>query len=123
MDDSEKQAQRVVEIDTFVRHRIKFIRSRQGRTQADIALALGIVPQQYHKYESGVLRLSSGMVAQIADALECSILELVPEELRRDKSLDPEVRLDALKQEVTEMILDTDREDVLVAIKVLLGRR
>ncbi len=123
MDEHEQQAQRVAEIDTFVRHRIKFIRSRQGRTQSDIAAALGIVPQQYHKYESGVLRLSSGMVAQIADALECSILELVPEELRRDKSLEPAVRLDALKQEVTELILDTTREDVLVAIKVLLGRR
>jgi transcriptional regulator with XRE-family HTH domain len=115
-------AKRVADLDTGIRHRIKFLRSREGKTQAEVAQALGIVAQQYHKYESGILRISSGMLVQIADILNCSISELIPESMPRDRSIDPAVRLDALRQELVDIVLDTRSEDVLIAVKTLLSR-
>ncbi len=122
-DTKETKARQIAEIEAAVRHRIQFLRKRQGVTQSKVAEGLGIVPQQYHKYESGVLRLSAGMIAQIANILDCSILDLVPRELRGDGTLEPGARLDALKQELTSLILDESSEDVLIAVLTLMRAR
>lgn len=122
-DTKEAKARQIAEIEAAVRHRIQFLRKRQGITQSKVAEGLGIVPQQYHKYESGVLRLSAGMIAQIANILDCSILDLVPRELRGDGTLEPGARLDALKQELTSLILDESSEDVLIAVLTLMRAR
>ena len=114
------RAKTVMDTDSAVRERIKSVRVQQGITQAAVAESLGIVPQQYHKYESGVLRLSGGMLIQIARVLECSILDLVPEEARQISELDPIKKLDILKQELTMLVLDAQSEDVLIAMKTLL---
>jgi transcriptional regulator with XRE-family HTH domain len=116
----EAKAREVADIEAAVRHRIQFLRKRQGVTQADMAEGLGIVAQQYHKYESGVLRLSSGMLAQIARILDCSILDLVPQELRSSNGLDRDARLDALKQELSGLILEENSQEVLIAVLTLL---
>ncbi len=122
MDQVANNAKRVADLDTSIRHRIRFLRAREGKTQAEMAQALGIVAQQYHKYESGILRISSGMLVQIADALNCSISELVPEAIPRDRTMDPSARLDALRQELVDIVLNTRCEDVLIAVKTLLSR-
>ncbi len=119
----EAKAHEIADIEAAVRHRIQFLRKRQGITQAQVADDLGIVAQQYHKYESGVLRLSGGMLAQIARVLDCSILDLVPQEYCGDKRLDQEARIDALKQELTTLILDETSNDILVAVLTLLRSR
>lgn len=122
MNEKESKAEQIRDLDTAVRQRIKSVRTQQGVAQAAVAEELGIVPQQYHKYESGVLRLSGGMIAQIARVLDCSVTDLVPEELQGDRALDPVKRLDILKQELTMLILDQESEDVLVALKTLLTK-
>ena len=114
------RAQTVLEADSAVRQRIKSVRVQQGITQAEVAKGLGIVPQQYHKYESGVLRLSGGMLLQVARVLECSILDLMPDSARQSGELDAIKKLDILKQELTMMVLDAQSEDVLIAMKTLL---
>lgn len=120
MSDKESRAQEVMDLDTAVRQRIKSVRTQQGFTQAAVAEQLGIVPQQYHKYESGVLRLSAGMTAKIASVLEVSVLDLVPENMRSEHKLDATKRLDLLKQELNMMVLDQTSEDVLVAMRTLM---
>ncbi len=119
----EARAREIADIEAAVRHRIQFLRKRQGITQAQVADGLGIVAQQYHKYESGVLRLSGGMVAQIARILDCSVIDLVPQEYCGDKRLDQEARLDALKQELAALILDETSDDILFAVLTLLRSR
>lgn len=121
MSEQNPYAQRVAELDAELRKRVKLVRLQQGVTQADVATQLGIAPQQYHKYESGVLRLSSGMVAQIAEALECSVLDIIPGSERSVERLDADKRLDILKQELSSLILDAQSEDVLVAVRTLLS--
>jgi len=113
-------AQKVIDTDAAVRKRIQSVRLQLGITQADLAGSLGIVPQQYHKYESGVLRLSGGMLVQIAKALDCSLLDLVPEDVRQAGDLGPGKKLDILKQELSMLILDSQSEDVLIAVMTLL---
>ena len=118
--DKQVHARRVSNIDTALRRRIKSVRLQQGVTQAAIAERLGIVPQQYHKYEAGVLRLSGGMLTQIAAALDCSVLDLLPESVERLERLEGDMHLDILKQEVTELIIDVSSTEILVAIKTLI---
>lgn len=122
MKDKESRAAQIRDLDTAVRQRIKSVRTQQGIAQAVVAEELGIVPQQYHKYESGVLRMSGGMIAQIARVLDCSVSDLIPEQLQGNSTLDPVKRLDILKQELTMLILDQESEDVLVALKTLLTK-
>lgn len=121
MSEQNPYAQRVAELDTQLRKRVKLVRLQQGVTQADVATQLGIAPQQYHKYESGVLRLSTGMVAQIAEALDCSIVDIIPGSDKGGERLDGAKRLDVLKQELSSLILDTDSEVVLDAVRTLLA--
>jgi len=118
--DKQVHSRRVSNIDTALRKRIKSVRLQQGVTQAAIAERLGIVPQQYHKYESGVLRLSGGMLSQIAAALDCSVLDLLPESVERFERLEDDMHLDILKQEITELIIDMSSTEILVAIKTLI---
>lgn len=119
-DRKRKYARKVSNIDTALRKRIKSLRLQHGVTQAEIAEKLGIVPQQYHKYESGILRLSGGMLTQIAGALDCSVLDILPESVERPERLEGDMHLDILKQEVTELIIDVSSTDILVAIKTLI---
>lgn len=120
MSDKQVHAQKVSNIDTALRKRIKSVRLQQGVTQAMIAEKLGIVSQQYHKYEAGVLRLSGGMLAQIAAALDCSVLDLLPESVEQYARLESDRHLDILKQEITDLIIDVSSTDILVAIKTLI---
>lgn len=120
IDTKASNANRVKEIDAAVRRRIKFVRTQQGYTQSAVAEQLGIVPQQYHKYESGLLRLTGGMIVKIAAALGCSVLDLVPEDSRAQTHLDPTKRLDILKHELTMLILDQTSEETLIGLKMLL---
>lgn len=114
------RAETVSRADLAVRQRIKSVRVQQGVTQADVAKGLGIVPQQYHKYESGSLRLSGGMLLQIARILDCSVLDLIPGAATGYAALDPTKKLDVLKQELSMLVLDADSLDLLVAMKTLL---
>lgn len=114
------RAEFVSQADDAVRQRIKSVRVQQGITQAVVARELGIVPQQYHKYESGSLRLSSGMLLQIARVLDCSILDLIPAAATGYAALDPVKKLDVLKQELSLLVLDAQSSDLLVAMKTLL---
>ena len=61
------------QIDVFVGHNIRDQRSLQNYTQEWLANKLGISYQQVQKYETGMNRVSSGRLYEIAKILSVSI--------------------------------------------------
>lgn len=115
-----KRSSEPTTVDKNVSERIRSIRLQKGMSQADVAGTLGIVHQQYHKYESGLNRFSAGMMVKIAEALDCMVEDLFPPTLRGTKNLESEQRVDVLKQELVKLVLDTSSEAQLVALRTLL---
>lgn len=107
-------------LDTQVSERIKSIRVLNGLSQSAVAVKLGIVHQQYHKYEAGVVRPSASFLIKIAEVFDCSVGELFPPELRGEGKIALETRIDVLKQELVSLIMDSDSEDKLVALRTLM---
>ena len=62
-----------VDIDKVVCERLRARRLLMGVSQADLGSRIGISPQQVHKYETGVSRLSAGRLVQFASALKVPI--------------------------------------------------
>jgi len=107
--------------DDQVRQRIKDIRVSKGVTQAELAKQIGIVHQQYHKYEAGVLRFSASMLIAIADYLDCPLTDLVPQQLQNASPLAAVERIDLLKMRLQSQIQDCNSESVLLALATLMG--
>lgn len=60
---------RLSNFDRHISARIRERRMMIGATQQDIARRMGVSYQQFHKYESGVNRVSAGRLLEIADVL------------------------------------------------------
>lgn len=56
-------------VDRFVGQRIRQRRIELGKSQADLAAAIGVRFQQVQKYESGLNRVSASRLWDIAEAL------------------------------------------------------
>ena len=63
-------------IDIVVGQNVRMLRTRVGKTQVDVANALGITFQQIQKYEKGRNRISSSRLYQIADFFGVEIATL-----------------------------------------------
>lgn len=107
-------------LDLQVVERIKSLRVQRGLSQGDVAGHLGIVHQQYHKYESGLNRVSAGMLIKLAEVLDCQVSDLIPPDMRGTGNMEPDIRLDVLKQELVNLILDCASEHKLAALRTLL---
>jgi len=55
-----------------IAQRLKEIRRIRNVTQASLAKTLGVAYQQINKYESGINRIPSDRLAEIAEALDVS---------------------------------------------------
>lgn len=64
------------DIDRTVGDNLRRLRLGQGLTLARLSEMLGISHQQLQKYETGVNRMSAGMLSHVADALAIPIREL-----------------------------------------------
>lgn len=64
-------------IDKFVGGKIRALRNLKEMTQDELGKTLGVSFQQIQKYEKGVNRVSVGRIMKIADALDCTLHELV----------------------------------------------
>jgi transcriptional regulator with XRE-family HTH domain len=60
---------RALDVDHYVSLRIRQRRIMLGLTQQQMAELIGVTYQQAHKYETGINRISSGRLYQIAQAL------------------------------------------------------
>jgi len=99
--------------------RLVALREAKGLTQAAVAAKLGITLGRYGHYERGFRRLPVQLVAQLAEALECSESELLgaPQpKVKRGPPSEWEKRFTAIK----ELPRDKQREiqnvvDALIA--------
>ena len=57
---------------------VRKTRKLLGISQVFLAKALGITPQQLHKYEAGVDRISASMLQTISCVFKCNIYDLLP---------------------------------------------
>lgn len=120
MTTAKKRSSAPTPIDLQIINRIRSIRLQSGLSQGDVAKHLGIVHQQYHKYESGLNRVSAGMLVKLAEVLKCQVTDLIPPEMNNCGQIAPEMRIDVLKQELVDLVLDCGCERKLIAIRTLL---
>ena len=73
MNNTNQSARRRFDADFAVGTRIRKMRNLLGRSQMDIANALGITFQQLQKYEKGTNRISAGRLYQLAQTYECPV--------------------------------------------------
>jgi len=57
----------------MVGKRLRLRRLQLSMLQSELAVKLGVSPQQVQKYEAGTNRISCGTLSEMADALDCSI--------------------------------------------------
>lgn len=69
---------KVQDFDMIVCKNIKNMRKMLGITQWALAKELGITPQQFHKYERGIDRVSTKTLSQMCDIFGCEIADLLP---------------------------------------------
>ncbi|MEM9670102.1 MAG: helix-turn-helix transcriptional regulator [Pseudomonadota bacterium] len=115
-----KRSSAPTQLDLRVSERVRALRTQRGLSQGAVASHLGIVHQQYHKYEAGLNRLSAGMLIRIAEVLECTVADLIPPEMRGTGDLGDSIRIDMIKQELVDYILQCGSETRLLAIRTLL---
>jgi len=60
-------------INQHVANRIRMRRIMSGHTQSDFATLIGVAYQQQYKYETGVNRVSAGMLFNMAKVLDVSV--------------------------------------------------
>ncbi len=66
-------SRRVKSIDCDVGNTVKLLRRAFSMTQSELAKQLEISPQQLHKYEVGIDRISATMIYKISDVFQCDI--------------------------------------------------
>ena len=71
-----KAARAVTDVDRLVGANVRRFRKAQGMTLAELSLGLGISHQQLQKYETGMNRLSAGIIMDVAKRLDVSLTEL-----------------------------------------------
>ena len=60
------------------------MRKMLGMTQQMLSKELGITPQQLHKYESGIDRVSTKTLSQMCDIFGCDITDLLPKKKKKE---------------------------------------
>ena len=94
-------------LDIALGARVRLRRKELGMSQDQLARAVGITFQQVQKYEHGTNRISFSRLAEIAEALDCSVSDLVGN-LDRSKSSG------ALSRQIA-MLAETGAADLLEA--------
>lgn len=69
-------AKRPHNTDVIVGANVRRIRMQRQVSQETLAAKLGVSFQQVQKYEKGTNRVSASRLQQIADALQCQLLDL-----------------------------------------------
>lgn len=77
---SNNEARSATETDRIIGRRLRQARTDHDVTQDGLADAIGVTYQQIQKYETGKTRVSASRLYDICIALECSPLELLPED-------------------------------------------
>jgi transcriptional regulator with XRE-family HTH domain len=78
-------------IDRHVAAQLRLLRLGTGLTQVSMADAIGISVQQVQKYEGGANRMSAGVLFQLAQTLDISVLYFFDGLSSRDERADSNI--------------------------------
>ena len=76
-------SKKVRDFDIIVCKNIKSMRKMIGMTQQMLAKELDITPQQLHKYENGMDRVSTNTLSKMCEIFGCDIADLLPKKEER----------------------------------------
>jgi transcriptional regulator with XRE-family HTH domain len=65
--------------DRAISARVRAVRIEAGLTQQQFARLIDVSYQQAHKYETGITRISAGMLSKIAQALDRPVTSFYPD--------------------------------------------
>ncbi len=71
-------------VDLVIGRNIRRLRRLAKKTMYDLAPRVGVSMQQLQKYETGVSRVSGGMIVKLASELGVSVVDFFPPEHARD---------------------------------------
>lgn len=97
-------------IDKHIGERIKLHRSFRGLNQKDLAVALGVTPQQIQKYESGDNRVSAGQLFRLALVLRVEMSAFFegwrsePEGMAEEGTFERDVPFDAYGRALNNLV-------------------
>lgn len=106
---------KVQDFDIVVCKNIKSMRKMLGMTQQMLANELDITPQQLHKYESGVDRVSTKTLSQICDIFGCDITDLLPKKEKKDNFFDLKVAENEKTFTINNQDINHDMLDIMNA--------
>lgn len=106
------------DIDVAVGIKLRKLRLEAGMTLQDLADCAGLSHQQVQKYETGVNRISAGMLPVLADTLGVEFTEFY-EDAERSGS-DQRSEADKLRAECETWLRRTKSEDTLRAMSKVL---
>ena len=84
--DFEQKPKKSTSVDLMIGANIRQIRRRVKMTMEQLAPRLGVSMQALQKYETGVCRISGGMMVKLADELGVPITDLFPPEAMRNSN-------------------------------------
>ena len=106
---------KVQDFDIVVCKNIKSMRKMLGMTQQMLANELDITPQQLHKYESGIDRVSTKTLSQICDIFGCDITDLLPKKEKKDNFFDLKVAENEKTFTINNQDINHDMLDIMNA--------
>lgn len=114
-------SRKVSEIDEMVGLNVRRARRSHDLTLQDLAKKLGMSYQQIQKYESGANRISVGVLAKIALALDTSVQDFFPDHLHNsisDSGLDADGK--HLKNQAVSLLTQVKDQNVLASMVTVL---
>lgn len=98
-------------IDRTVGSNLRKLRTERDMTLQDLAVEIGISHQQLQKYETGMNRLSAGMLPVVAEALGVEIMEFFDDAERPGPAT--RTPADRLRHECERWLRRTNSEELL----------
>jgi transcriptional regulator with XRE-family HTH domain len=99
------------DVDILVGGNVRRLRQERGATLSEAAIALNMSHQQLQKYETGINRISAGVLVEIAKYFEISVESLFEEP--GSKGGAPEARLRRVRGKCHYLVDHTSSLEVL----------
>jgi len=110
MRDEDRTSRAPTEVDRQVGETLRNLRQARNMTLQELATHAGISHQQLQKYETGVNRLSAGMLSTLSGVLAVHVADFFEDEKVKRKGLS---KTDALREQCQAVLKRTQSADTL----------
>lgn len=106
------------DIDRLVGSNMRALRLERNLTLQELGDQLGISHQQLQKYETGMNRISAGMLPRLANLLGIEMTELFVDAKEAERS--PMSKTERLREDCASLLRRTQSEETLQTVKRVL---